>query len=61
MPLIKNLIQRYWALLIMILFGIIAVIGVVSPGWFQDYQAAVWSIAIAIGIVLWSMRKKDKD
>lgn len=61
MQLLKTFIQKYWALMIMIMIGVIAVFAVVGPGWFQSYQFIVWSIAFLISVILWSMRKQNKE
>ena len=61
MQLLKTIIQRYWALLIMILIVIVALIGVAVPNWYQTYQSMVWAFAFIIALILWTMRKKDEE
>lgn len=61
MQLLKTFIQKYWALLIMILIGIIAILGVINPPWYQAYQSILWAAAVILTIVFWMMRKKDEE
>ncbi|MEE4193991.1 MAG: hypothetical protein V2J07_02220 [Anaerolineae bacterium] len=61
MQLLKVFFQKYWALFIMVLIVIVALLGVGAPSWYQTYQSLVWAIAFIIALIFWTMRKKDED
>jgi hypothetical protein len=58
---LKALIQRNWALFVMLMIGIIAVLGVVNPPWYQRYQSLLWAVAVLLTIALWIIRKQTED
>jgi len=58
---LKALIQRNWALFVMLMIGIIAVLGVVNPPWYQRYQSLLWAAAVLLTIFLWILRKRTED
>jgi hypothetical protein len=58
---VKDWIQKNWALIVLlILFGI-ALLGFSNPPWYQTYQSIVWAAAALLTLLLWSIRKKERD
>lgn len=46
----------------MLMIGIIAVLGVVNPLWYQRYQSLLWAAAaVLLTIFLWIIRKQTED
>ncbi|MCD4751766.1 MAG: hypothetical protein K8R40_01710 [Anaerolineaceae bacterium] len=54
-------IQKHWALPVLIILLMIALLTFANPPWYQTYQSLVWAAGALLTLLLWSVRKKEMD
>jgi len=58
---IKNWVQKFWALIILLILIAVALLSFANPTWYQTYQSLVWAAAALSTLILWSFRNKELD